>query len=124
MQPHQRWFTGLLVDNCEVPGGGIDMMNRGEMGSGHGWAIGWAVAWNNSAESFAMNTPPGSMIWSIGNSGEETDPAFPLFDGATPRPALQPATIESPGKPVQPQSLYLAQLRERLGDEAVKNIGY
>jgi hypothetical protein len=124
MQPHQRWFTGLLVDNCEVPGGGIDMMNRGEMGTGHGWAIGWAVAWNNSAQSFAMNTPPGSMIWSIGNSGEETDPAFPLYDGGPPRPALQPATIESPGKPVQPQSLYLAQLRDRLGEQAVKNIGY
>ncbi len=124
MQPHQRWFTGLLVDNCEVPGGGIDMMNRGEMGSGHGWAIGWAVAWNNSAQSFAMNTPPGSMIWSIGNSGEETNPAFPLYDGGPPRPALQPATIESPGKPVQPQSLYLAQLRERLGNKALKNIGY
>jgi hypothetical protein len=124
MQPHQRWFTGLLVDNCEVPGGGIDMMNRGEMGSGHGWAIGWAVAWNNSAQSFAMNTPPGSMIWSIGNSGEETDPAFPLFDGGPPRPALQPATIESPGKAVQPQSLYLAQLRDRLGERALKNIGY
>jgi hypothetical protein len=124
MQPHQRWFTGLLVDNCEVPGGGIDMMNRGEMGSGHGWAIGWAVAWNDSAQSFAMNTPPGSMIWSIGNTGEETDPAFPLYDGGPPRPALEPATIESPGNPVLPQSLYLAQLRDRLGNQAVKNIGY
>jgi hypothetical protein len=124
MQPHQRWFTGLLIDNCEVPGGGIDMMNRGEMGSGHGWAIGWAVAWNSSAQAFAMNTPPGSMIWSIGNTGEETDPAFPIFDGGPARPALQPATIESPGKPVQPQSLYLAQLRERLGTKALKNIGY
>ena len=124
MQPHQRWFTGLLVDNCEVPGGGIDMMNRGEMGSGHGWAIGWGVAWNNSAQSFAMNTPPGSMIWSIGNQGEETDPAFPLYDGGPPRPALEPATIESPGKPVLPQSLYLEQLKERLGGAALRNIGY
>ena len=124
MQPHQRWFTGLLVDNCEVPGGGIDMMNRGEMGSGHGWAVGWGVAWNNTAQSFAMNTPPGSMIWSIGNSGEEIDPAFPLFDGGPPRPALQPATIESPGKPVLPQSLYLEQLKDRLGKQALKNIGY
>lgn len=124
IQPHQRWFTGLLVDNCEVPGGGIDMMNRGEMGSGHGWAIGWGVVWNSSAQSFAMNTPPGSMIWSIGDQGEETDPAFPLFDGGPPRPALAPATIESPGKPVLPQSLYLEQLKERLGPEALHAIGY
>lgn len=124
IQPHQRWSTGLLIDNCEVPGGGIDLMNRGEMGSGHGWPIGWAVVWNSAAQSFAMNTPPGSMIWSIGNRGEETNPPFPIFDGGPPRPVLTPATIESPGMPVKPQSLYLAQLKERLGEKAVKNIGY
>lgn len=37
---HQRWATGLLINNCEVQDGGIDCMNRGAMGSGHGWAIG------------------------------------------------------------------------------------
>jgi hypothetical protein len=124
IQPHQRWSTGLLIDNCEVPGGGIDLMNRGEMGSGHGWPIGWAVVWNSTAKSFAMNTPPGSMIWSIGNRGDETNPPFPVFDGGPQRPALAPATIESAGTPVSPQSLYLAQLKARLGSTAVKNIGY
>lgn len=123
IQPHQRWFTGLLVDNCDVPGGGIDLMNRGEMGTGHGWTIGWSVVWNSTAQSFGMNTPPGSMIWSIGNRGEEQNPAFPTFDGTT-RPSLQPATIESAGKPVLPQSLYLEQLQERLGASTVKAIGY
>jgi len=34
------------------------------------------------------------------------------------------ATIESPGKPVEPKSLYLEQLAERLGPAALKNIGY
>ena len=124
IQPHQRWFTGLLIDHCETPGGGIDLMNRGEMGSGHGWAIGWAVVWNSRAKSFAMNTPPGSMIWSIGNRGDETNPAFPVFDGGPPRAALEPATIESADKPVMPGSLYLEQLKERLGSKAMKNIGY
>ena len=124
ISPHQRWSTGLLIDNNAVPGGGIDMMNRGEMGTGHGWAIGWSVVWNSTAQSFAMNQPPGSMIWSIGNKGEQTDPAFPVFDGGPPRAPLAPATIDSPGKPVKPQSLYLAQLKERLGERAVRNIGY
>jgi len=124
IEPHQRWFTGLLVDNCDVPDGRIDFMNRGEMGSGHGWAIGWAVAWNSTAKGFGMNTPPGSMIWSIGNRGDETDPAFPIFDGGPPRAPLAPATIESAGKPVKPDSLYLAQLRDRLGPAAVRAIGY
>jgi hypothetical protein len=123
IQPHQRWSTGLLVDNCEVPDGSIDFMNRGEMGSGHGWTIGWAVAWNNTARAFGMNQPPGSAIWSIGNRGEEIDPLFPTFDGST-RPPLDPAIIESKDKPVQPQSLYLQQLKERLGPTALQKIGY
>jgi hypothetical protein len=46
VQPHQRWSTGFLVDNCTVPDGGIDFMNRGVAGSGVGWTMGWAVAWN------------------------------------------------------------------------------
>ncbi len=32
VQPHMRWSTGLLVDNCTVPDGGIDFMNRGATG--------------------------------------------------------------------------------------------
>jgi hypothetical protein len=123
IQPHQRWSTGLLVDNCEVPGGSIDFMNRGEMGSGHGWTIGWAVAWNNTARSFGMNQPPGSAIWSIGNRGQEVDPPFPSWDGS-PHAPLDPAIIESKDKPVQPPSLYLQQLKERLGPTALHNIGY
>ncbi len=37
---------------------------------------------------------------------------------------LPSALIESQGKPVKPESLYLAQLAERLGPDALKNIGY
>ena len=123
IEPHQRWSTGLLIDNCDVAGGGIDLMNRGEMGSGHGWPIGWSVVWNSSAQRLGMNQPPGSYIWSIGNRGQQTDPAFPVFDGGPPRAPLPPATVDSPGKPVQPQSLYLAQLKERLGVSALRNLG-
>jgi len=124
IEPHQRWSTGLLIDNCEVPGGGIDLMNRGEMGTGHGWAIGWSVVWNSEAGELGMNQPPGSMIWSIGNKGEQSDPAFPVFDGGPARAALTPATVDSAGVPVTPESLYLAQLKERLGERAVRAIGY
>lgn len=124
IEPHQRWSTGLLIDNCEVPGGAINLMNRGEMGSGHGWTIGWSVVWNSAARTLGMNQPPGTCLWSIGNRGKPTDPAFPVFDGGPPRPPLPPVTIDSPGRPVKPRSLYLAQLEERLGPAAVKNIGY
>ncbi|MBV8251938.1 MAG: hypothetical protein JO154_04955 [Chitinophaga sp.] len=111
IQPHQRWATGLLVDNCKVPGGGIDFMNRGEMGSGHGWAIGWAVAWNSSATSFLNQQPPGAMNWMIGCSGAQRQEARP-FDKS---PLLPSGIYVSQDHPVQPQSLYKQQLQERLG---------
>jgi len=123
IQPHQRWSTGLLIDGCGVPDGGIDLMNRGMMGSGHGWAIGWSVIWNSTSKSFAVNSPPGSANWSIGNRGEETNPPQPARDAGKPV-SLHPGIIDSAGTPVKPASLYLEQLSERLGRDALRNIGY
>ena len=120
IQPHQRWATGLLVDNCQVPAGGIDFMNRGAMGSGHGWAIGWAVAWNSIAKSYINQMPPGAANWVIGSSGDLESKPMPFEK----EPLLPQGIYDSHGKPVEPYSLYLAQLAERLGKQAVKNIGY
>lgn len=120
IQPHQRWATGLLIDGCEVPTGGIDFMNRGAMGSGHGWSVGWAVAWNCKAKSFLNQQPPGSANWVIGCQGEPQQRAIP-FDK---EPYLPEGFYDSHGTPVAPASLYLTQLAERLGKQAVKNIGY
>ena len=61
----------------------------------------------------------------MGNRGPLKSQAMPNGNGSrvhgTPLPS---GFIESQGKPVTPQSLYLAQLAERLGPEALKNIGY
>jgi len=124
IQPHQRWATGLLVDSSEVPDGGIDLLNRGSMGSGHGWTMGWGVVWNSVANSFVIQMPPGSANWSIGNRGKEDVGSRPTFDPGPPMPMLPQGFIESEGQKVLPSSLYLEQLRERLGPQAVKNIGY
>src|SRR5688572_5103068 len=129
IQPHQRWATGLLIDGCEVPDGGIDFMNRGVMGSGHGWAIGWAVAWNCKAKSFLNQMPPGSANWVIGSQGNQQRKAIPgsnetgniIYDSLS---VLPEGIYDSHNMPVAPSSLYLAQLQERLGKQAVLNIGY
>jgi hypothetical protein len=120
IQPHMRWATGVLADNCQVPDGGIDFMNRGVMGSGHGWAIGWAVAWNCNAKSYLNQLPPGSANWVIGSTGMHQKRALP-FDSI---PYLAEGIYDSPEAPVAPSSLYLAQLKERLGKQALLNIGY
>lgn len=120
VQPHMRWSTGVLVDNCKVPEGGIDFMNRGAMGSGRGWTMGWAVAWNCIAKNYIIQNPPGVMNWAIGCIGQRQLKPRP-FDS---EPILSEGIFDSPGAPVAPQSLYLAQLIERLGPQAMKNIGY
>lgn len=120
IQPHQRWSTGLLVDNCTVPDGGIDFMNRGIAGSGHGWTMGWAVAWNCVAKTYVIQNPPGAVNWAIGCIGKREQTGR-LFDK---NPVLPDGNFDSHGTPVAIQSLYLAQLAERLGTKSLKNIGY
>ncbi len=123
IEGHQRWSTGLLVDGCSVPKGEINLRNRGEMGSGHGWAVGWSVLWNNRAASFLVQNPPGAMNWSIGDVGRHTSDPMPVFELPV-GPILPSGVVESMGKHVNPPSLYLEQLRERLGSAAISAIGY
>jgi hypothetical protein len=120
-EAHMRWSTGMLYDNCKAPEGGLDMRNRGVMGSGHGWSMGWGVAWNCSAKFFTIQNPPGAINWMIGCGGPNHKAPRP-FDKGTPN--LPEGTIDSPATTVAPQSLYLRQLEDRLGSQALRNIGY
>lgn len=120
VEGHQRWTTGMLVDNCSIPGGGIDFKNRGSMGSGHGWGMGWSVAWNCLAKNYVIQQPPGAYNWMIGCVGTNNPTPRPFGAG----PKLPLGISDSPGKNITPTSLYLAQLAERLGDQALTNIGY
>jgi hypothetical protein len=126
--PHQRWYTGLLADNCTLPnapngisGGttGINFSNRGNAGSGQGWAVGWAVAWNATTPHLVVQDPPGVHNWCIGCIGRHEK-------GGTPAgsPPVPDGIFESLGTQVTPASLYLAQLKDRLGNAAIANIGY
>jgi len=60
------------------------------------------------------------MNWMIGCIGPNVPTPRPFDEG----PPLPLGTEDSPGRPVGPKSLYLAQLAERLGPQALKNIGY
>ncbi len=108
IQPHQRWATGLLVDGARLDQGNIEYLNRGNLGSGHGWTMGWGVIWNSVAPSIKAFQPEGVANWAIGNQGA------PSGNG----------TFDSHGTPVAPTSLYLAQLCERLGPQALATLGY
>jgi hypothetical protein len=116
--PHQAWATGLLVDGGKFAGGterrpGVVFASCATGGSGHCWRTGWAVAWNVTSPFLLVQQPPGAMNWCIGCIGA------PVAIGHASN-----GIFDSPGKMVHPASLYLQQLRDRLGWEAVRNIGY
>jgi len=108
-EPHHRWSTGGLYDNIVAP---MAIQDRQYMGSGHGWAGANYVAWNCEGP-LVCQRPPTAQNWAIGQIGEKQPGAF------APRPD---GYWESYGRHVLPKSLFLQQLRDRLGDSAVKNI--
>ncbi len=137
--PHHRWSTGTLFDSIDTHV--IDLQDRLNMGSGHGWAGANSVMWNCRVDEFRLQDPPTAHNWAIGSVGRQVDPSFAV-DGTyrkrvpddyfAAHPVPDPAwgldgsnrgTVESPGAAVRPASLYLAQLRDRLGEEAVGRIG-
>jgi len=136
-EPHHRYGTGGLWDNVRLVGvAELQSVNRGDSGSGHGWAGANCVFWNCEAPMIVVLRPPTAQNYAIGWIGG-TDPAslatgrrfaerlqrmgerarrpFPIGDV----PLFGDGHIESPAAPVAPRSLYLAQLRDRLGPAAV-----
>ncbi len=104
--PHHRWATGQLYDNLYV--GDLIVQNRKALGSGHGWAGAQVLFWNSTAtKGIKVESPPYARNWGIGSTG-----ATRTGDGYW----------ESYGTAVVPRSLYLQQLEDRLGNQAVMNI--
>jgi len=108
-EPHHRWSVGGLYDNVSAD---MAIQDRQWMGSGHGWAGANYVAWNCEGP-LVCQRPPTAQNWAIGQIGEKQPGAF------APRPD---GYWESQGRHVEPRSLYLQQLSDRLGNAAVKNI--
>jgi hypothetical protein len=67
--PHHRWGSGLLFDRITCNGDEINVRDRGNMGTGHGWAGGNCVVWNSQAKKFIVQDPPTARNWLIGSVG-------------------------------------------------------
>ena len=105
--PHHRWATGTLFDNIRA--GSTRVWNRGNSGTGHGWSGAQTMFWNIESYNgeFRVDSPRGAINWGIGCVGtNQTGEGY----------------WESWGAAVQPRSLYLQQLTDRLGGAVVENI--
>ena len=109
---HRRWSQGLLYDGLQTinPESSIilALYNRGNWGTGHGWAAAHSVAWRCDVRGrrLIVQKPPTAQNYAIGCMGSVNG------DG----PYAQPTGfIEGTGQAdLFPQSLYRAQLAERL----------
>lgn len=110
--PHHRWSVGTLYDNVCVRGNGLTAKYAGTRGTGHGWTGVQMVFFNCIGDYINVQDPPLAQNYCIGCKGERSGPQYRGTQGHW----------ESWQKRVAPRSLYLSQLRDRLGDKAVGNI--
>lgn len=123
-EPHQKWQNGSIFDNVFSD---TQIKLDGTAGHAHGQRAAFCMIWNSAITNIrsvepdlVVNTPPGNLgrNWAIGNiavGGKGTAFAMGGNYGAM-------GEFESTGKFVEPRSLYLAQLAERLGSEAVGQV--
>ncbi len=106
--PHHRWSTGILFDNL-TGDGRMDVQNRLDMGSGHGWAGGQIMFWNCNATRMVIQDPPGDELnWAIGC----ICPDITGNGDATTEPI---GLIQSQGTHIEAiPSLFIAQLNDRI----------
>ena len=105
--PHHRWAAGAIWDNVTVNGNSLNVRNRGNAGTGHGWAGVNMVVWNSCALDYTVQNPPGARNWLIGSSGTITERSGWIGPH-------DPGTYDSHDTNVFPNSLYYAQLQDRL----------
>jgi hypothetical protein len=111
-EPHEQWATGNLYDNVQAP-----LTARFWKNINIGWAGANTVFWNCEG-SFLVQKPPTAQNFSFGHLGVHAV----VFNIPLQDPTKENGHIESLDKHVMPRSLYLTQLRERLGDAAVRQI--
>ena len=103
--PHHRWAVGTLYDNIQTDGE-INVQDRGNWGSGHGWAGVTQVLWNCKVKRASVQSPwANGQNYSFGTQGEKYEGRF------KGRPDGIWENHNQTG--ISPNSLYLAQLQDR-----------
>jgi hypothetical protein len=104
--PIESWASGVVYDNVRIDGAGLSLENHWSLPPGTGWAAGNCMLWQCRAATVRSFRPPGANNWAIG--------CWADFAGD--------GTMMAPSDTVRPQSLYQAQLRERVGPAAAARV--
>lgn len=112
--PHHRWAMGTLYDIIDTDGE-INVQDRDNMGSGHGWAGANQVFWNCKGSSSVCQSPWASAKnYNIGFQGAKSNGA---------RSGRPDGVWEGQNKAgLFPESLYEAQLDDRMKNTTIFSV--
>lgn len=96
------WASGLLFDVVNVDGQALSFMNRGQDGQGAGWAAANSVFWQCTAARVDCYQPPTAQNWAFGTWAQFAGDGY----------------WDMSNEQIQPRSLYYAQLKDRIGNQA------
>ena len=103
--PHHRWAMGTLYDNITTDGE-INVQDRGNWGSGHGWSGVTQILWNCTVKAATVQNPwVNGNNYCIGLKGKKAEGRF------KDRPTGVWEGQNQTG--LEPTSLYMAQLKAR-----------
>jgi len=100
------WASGILFDNVTLDGGTLELNNRETWNQGVGWAAANSMLWQCSAPIIICRAPPTAMNWADGVWGQFVGDGW----------------WSEVNEFIQPESLYRAQLKERLGAKALETL--
>lgn len=99
------WASGVLFDIVNVDGNALRFANREQDGEGAGWSAANSVFWQCTAARIDCYKPPTANNWSYGSWAQ--------FGGD--------GYWESSNEHIHPNSLYYAQLANRLGNDVLNH---
>jgi hypothetical protein len=102
----ESWASGVLYDNVTIDGNALTLGYRAGNNAAIGWSAANSVLWNCSASVIRCWNPPGAQNWSFGS--------WASFEGD--------GVWRSSNNFMSPDSLFAAQLRDRLGNEAAARL--
>ena len=110
-EPHNHWANGVLYDNVKAP------LTARFWDYIIGWGGANIVFWNCEGD-FLVQSPPTAKNYSFGHIGVNAV----IFNAGLQDLKKPNGHVESMDYHVTPKSLYLTQLKERMGEQAVINV--
>lgn len=104
--PIESLAAGVLLDLVRIDGNALSFMDRQYRAQGAGWSAVNSVMWNCSAAVVRCFRPPTQQNWAFGCWGEFSGDGF----------------WQNSNDYIEPTSLYVAQLVDRLGESARRRI--